>query len=129
MTTTMNSIPENVSDLVEKFLDVAQETAIDMSNTGSRQAELMYELDTLVSDFLDQNQLSSNEFNALEQQVLNSIAEGLIHEDNQREASDLDHDDNGDFLAESVFTAIDAAMLDMMPEPMAESSGCDAIDA
>ena len=89
----------------------------------------MYELDTLVSDFLDQNQMSGDEFHNLEQQVLNSIAEDLISDSNENDSLlALDHDELGNFDAESVFTALDLSLMETTIEPPSESFGIDAVD-
>ena len=69
-----------ITELVDQFLEMASSPDVEPPGSDSRQAGLMYELDTLVSDYLDQNQLSSDEFHHLEQQVLNTIAEDLINE-------------------------------------------------
>ena len=74
----LTAIESSITDVVSQFLDMARGAEIDSPGTSTRQAGLMYELDSLVSDFLDQNQISSDEYNSLEQQVLNSMAEELI---------------------------------------------------
>ena len=121
----MASIPE----LVTQFLDTAKESGANALDSATRQADLMYELDTLVSDFLDQNQMSGDEFHNLEQQVLNSIAEDLISDSNENDSLlALDHDELGNFDAESVFTALDLSLMETTIEPPSESFGIDAVD-
>ena len=121
----MASIPE----LVTQFLDTAKESGANALDSATRQADLMYELDTLVSDFLDQNQMSGDEFHNLEQQVLNSIAEDLISDSNENDSLlALDHDELGNFDAESVFTALDLSLMETTIEPPSESFGIDAMD-
>ena len=120
----MASIPE----LVTQFLDTAKESGANALDSATRQADLMYELDTLVSDFLDQNQMSGDEFHNLEQQVLNSIAEDLISDSNENDSLALDHDELGNFDAESVFTALDLSLMEATVEPPSESFGIDAVD-
>ena len=120
----MASIPE----LVTQFLDIAKESGANALDSTTRQADLMYELDTLVSDFLDQNQMSGDEFHNLEQQVLNSIAENLISDSNENDSLALDHDELGNFDAESVFTALDLSLMETTIEPPSESFGIDAMD-
>ena len=121
----MASIPE----LVTQFLDTAKESGANALDSATRQADLMYELDTLVSDFLDQNQMSGDEFHNLEQQVLNSIAEDLISDSNENDSLlALDHDEHGNFDAESVFTALDLSLMEPTIEPPSESFGIDAVD-
>ena len=120
----MTSIPE----LVTQFLDTARDSGANYLDSATRQADLMYELDTLVSDFLDQNQMSGEEFHNLEQKVLNSIAEDLIGESNENDSLSLDHDELGNFDAESVFTALDLWLMETTIEAPSESFGIDAMD-
>ena len=120
---------EPITELVSQFLDMARNSEIEPPGSGARQAGLMYELDTLVSDFLDQNQMSGDEFHNLEQQVLNSIAEDLISDSNENNSLlALDHDELGNFDAESVFTALDLSLMEPTIEPPSESFGIDAVD-
>ena len=118
----------SITELVGQFLDMARNSEIEPPGSGARQAGLMYELDTLVSDFLDQNQMSGEEFHNLEQQVLNSIAEDLISDSNENDSLALDHDELGNFDAESVFTALDLSLMETTIEPPSESFGIDAMD-
>ena len=130
-TSPMETITATITDLVGQFLDMARNSDIEPPGSGARQAGLMYELDTLVSDFLDQNQLSADEFNSLEQQVLNTIAEDLISEastNNENDAFVLNHDELGNFDAESVFTALDLSILDVSVEHPNETFVADGID-
>ena len=120
----MTSIPE----LVTQFLDTARGSGANYLDSVTRQADLMYELDTLVSDFLDQNQMSGEEFHNLEQEVLNSIAEDLISERSENDSLSLDHDELGNFDAESVFTALDLSLMDTTIEGPSESFSIDAMD-
>ena len=119
---------EPITELVSQFLDMARNSEIEPPGSGARQAGLMYELDTLVSDFLDQNQMSGDEFHNLEQQVLNSIAEDLISDSNENDSLALDHDELGNFDADSVFTALDLSLMETTIEPPSESFGIDAVD-
>ena len=127
--TDSNPAMEPITELVSQFLDMARNSEIEPPGSGARQAGLMYELDTLVSDFLDQNQMSGDEFHNLEQQVLNSIAEDLISDSNENDSLlALDHDELGNFDAESVFTALDLSLMETTIEPPSESFGIDAVD-
>jgi len=108
-----DSHTESIPKLVIEFLDTAKDSEGNSFDSATRQADLMYELDTLVSDFIDQNEMSANEFNNLEQQVLNSIAETLIREgrtENDNDELGLNHDNLGNFDAESVLTALDSSL-------------------
>ncbi|MDA9762090.1 hypothetical protein N9C84_03365 [Desulfobacterales bacterium] len=130
-TSPIEPIAATITDLVGQFLDMARNSEIESPGSGARQAGLMYELDTLVSDFLDQNQLSVDEFNSLEQQVLNTIAEDLLSEGSTNsESTDfaLNHDELGNFDAESVFTALDLSILEVSVDQPNEAFVVDGID-
>ena len=127
----MQSITGTITELVDQFLEMASSRDVEPPGSVSRQAGLMYELDTLVSDYLDQNQLSTDEFHHLEQQVLNTIAEDLINESealNENDSLDLAQDELGNFDAESVFTALDLSLMETTIEAPSESFGIDAMD-
>ena len=127
----MQSITGTITELVDQFLEMASSRDVEPPGSDSRQAGLMYELDTLVSDYLDQNQLSTDEFHHLEQQVLNTIAEDLISESealNENDSLELTQDDLGNFDAESVFTALDLSLMETTIEAPSESFGIDAVD-
>ena len=127
----MQPLTATITELVDQFLEMASSPDIEPPGSDSRQAGLMYELDTLVSDYLDQNQLSTDEFHHLEQQVLNTIAEDLINESealNENDSLDLTQDELGNFDAESVFTALDLSLLETTIEAPSESFGIDAMD-
>ena len=127
----MQPLTATITELVDQFLEMASSPDIEPPGSDSRQAGLMYELDTLVSDYLDQNQLSTDEFHHLEQQVLNTIAEDLINESealNENDSLDLTQDKLGNFDAESVFTALDLSLLETTIEAPSESFGIDAMD-
>ena len=122
---------ETITELVSQFLELARNANIEPPGSGARQAGLMHELDTLVSDYLDQNQLSTDEFHYLEKQVLNTIAEDLINESeelNENDPLDLSQDELGNFEAESVFTALDLSLMDANIDASSESFGIDAMD-
>jgi len=122
---------EPITELVSQFLDMARSQNIEPLGSVARQAGLMYELDTLVSDFLDQNQLSADEFHHLEQQVLNTIAEDLIGESeilNENDSLNLSQDDLGNFDAGSVFTALDLSLMETTIEAPSDSFSIEAID-
>jgi hypothetical protein len=66
-----------ISDLVQSFLEAAQ-ALVDSSDpviSDSRPAELSYELDQVVSTYLEDHQLSPALFESIQQDVLNTIAD------------------------------------------------------
>ena len=103
-----SSLSESISDLVNQFLDLSRSPEMESSESIGSHLGLMYELDSLVSNFLDQNQLSADQFNAIEQQVLNSLAEDVILEaDVESSSFELAMDDHGNYDADAVLTALD----------------------
>ena len=77
-----NLSPESIGSLVVGFLDAAQAVVAgaDPATPQLRPAELTHELDQVVSHFLDDHQLSAEHHEALQQEVLNSIAQHLVDE-------------------------------------------------
>lgn len=65
-----------ISDLVGAFLDAVQSVVatLDPADSDVRPAELSYELDQVVSSYLDEHQLSPEHFDAIQQDIVNSIA-------------------------------------------------------
>ena len=108
----MDPITTTVTELVDRFLEMARSPNVEAPGSDARQAVLMYELDSMVSDFLDQHQLSSDEFMLLEQQVLKSIAEELTLEEADSGDLQLNPDDEGNFSADSVLAALDLSITD-----------------
>ncbi|AII48935.1 hypothetical protein KR52_07245 [Synechococcus sp. KORDI-52] len=111
-TTALEPLTASIGELVTEFLDRARSPVGELEAPSTRQAGLMYELDSMVSDFLDQHQLSSDEFMLLEQQVLKSIAEELTLEEADGGSLQLSPDDEGNFAADSVLAALDLSITD-----------------
>lgn len=101
----MNEFMDSIPDLVNQFIETVQINNLVSSDISSRQGNLMYELDGLISKYLDHNELSSDEFINLEQKVLNAIAEDLIESYDVKLTHDCDS--NGNFNPESVINALD----------------------
>ena len=79
---SFSSFDHPISDLVGEFLDAAH-TVVSTSDpalSDARPAELSYELDQVVSNYLDQHQLSSVHFEAIQQDVVNSIAHQMTQD-------------------------------------------------
>jgi len=115
----IEAMTDTVSELVNQFLDMASSLGRGSTGNPERQASLMYELDSLISNYLDENQLSTDDYAALEQQVLNSLAEQIILEGDGTREIDIGADENGNFAAESVFTALE---MDLDPSYFADNS-------
>lgn len=71
-----------ISDLVGAFLEAAQAVvaSVDPANSDARPAELTYELDQVVSNYLDTHQLSPEHYDTIQQDVVNTIAHHFTDE-------------------------------------------------
>ena len=113
------AIADTILELVNQFLDTANSLAPTSTGGTERQASLMYELDNLISNYLDENQMSTDDYAALEQQVLNSLAEQIILDSEDNTETNLGADDNGNYAAELVFTALE---MDLDPVYFSENT-------
>ncbi|MFQ6538116.1 MULTISPECIES: hypothetical protein [Aphanothece] len=129
--TSVDSAPEMIGALIDSFF-AALKVSPDLSAVEERPAEMAYELDQVVSAFLEEHQLSAEAYHQIEQDVLNTIAADLQadHLDPLGLGFSFDADGNVDPLA--VFTALDDHFDDWLlpdhsPDPDAETA-MDAID-
>ena len=105
---SLSSFDHPISDLVGAFLDAAQAvvTSIDPALSDVRPAELSYELDQVVSNYLDQHQLSPSHFEAIQQDVVNSIAH-QITQDSSDTANAVQFDEDGNAGLHDVIALLD----------------------
>ena len=105
---SLGSLDHPISDLVGAFLDAAQAVVatLDPAHSDVRPAELSYELDQVVSNYLEQHQLSSQNFDAIQQDVVNSIAEHFNH-DGSYHAPMIQFDEHGNAGLRDVITLLD----------------------
>ena len=105
----MDLSPEHpIADLVGSFLEAAQAVVAseDPAWLELRPAELTYELDQVVSDYLDVHQLSAEHYEAIQQGVLNSIAQHLEQEGVEADNPSL-FDSEGNAGLTDVLTLLD----------------------
>ena len=111
MTTVDNlqSFSEPVSDLVESFLDtISSIDSSELSPDGSFYATLMHEVDSAISDYLDDNNLASLDYVDLHQHFINTVAQELISEtSNDDTFSELNSDECGNYVIDDVFAALE----------------------
>ena len=105
---SIGSLDHPISDLVGAFLEAAQAVVAtaDPSFSDARPAELTYELDQVVSHYLDAHQLSSEHYEAIQQDVVNSIAQHF-NDDGSENGSTVHVDDQGNAGLADVITLLD----------------------
>jgi hypothetical protein len=95
-----------IAGLTENFFEAVRSSP-DLAAQEARPAELVYELDQVVSSYLEEQQLSSDAYQLIQQDVLNHIAHDLA--DQLQGLADLDvrfdADGNADHAA--VMVAMD----------------------
>ena len=97
-----------ISDLVDAFLEAAQSvvSVADPELSEVRPAELSYELDQVVSTYLEDHQLSPELFESIQQEVVNNIAHQLSP-DEAASGSPLGFDDEGNAGVTDVISYLD----------------------
>ena len=97
---------DDITGLIEAFFDAVRASP-DLADQEGRSAELVYELDQVVSTYLDDHELSADAYQLIQQDVLNTIAHDLAdqHEDFADHEVSFDADGNADPSA--VMAAID----------------------
>ena len=111
-----------ISDLVDAFLEAAQAVVAssDPEVSEARPAELTYELDQVVSNYLDAHQLSTEHYDAIHQDVVNTIAHHL-GDDASDHAPAISLDEHGNAGLSDVITLIDhhySDSFDLMHDPL-----------
>ena len=103
-----SSFDHPISDLVGAFLDAAQAvvSTFDPAQSDVRPAELSYELDQVVSNYLDEYQLSPEHFESIQQDVVNSIAH-QITQDSPVQDNTVQFDEDGNAGLHDVIALLD----------------------
>ena len=110
-----------IADLVGSFLEAAQAVVAseDPAWLEVRPAELTYELDQVVSHYLDAHQLSAEHYEAIQQDVVNSIAQHLAQEGLEPDSSNL-FDPEGNAGLSDVLTLLDAHVVHGLATDLSE---------
>ena len=97
-----------ISDLVDAFLEAAQAVVAssDPEISEARPAELTYELDQVVSNYLDTHELSTEHYDAIHQDVVNTIAHHFA-DDASGHASPFTFDEQGNAGLTDVISLLD----------------------
>lgn len=96
-----------IAGLIESFFEAVRSSP-DLAAQEARPAELVYELDQVVSAYLEDQQLTPDAYQLIQQDVLNSIAHDLVSQQ-EDDATDLivSFDDKGNADPSAVMAAMD----------------------
>jgi hypothetical protein len=95
-----------IAGLIETFFDAVRSSP-DLADQEARPAELVYELDQVVSTYLEEQQLSSDAYQLIQQDVLNNIAHDLAEQHQDLADLDVSFDAHGNADHAAVMAAMD----------------------
>jgi hypothetical protein len=95
-----------IAGLTENFFDAVRSSP-DLAAQEARPAELIYELDQVVSSYLDEQQLSSDAYQLIQQDLLNNIAHDLAEQYEDLAHLDVSFDASGHADPAAVMAAMD----------------------
>ena len=102
----LDVVGEGIANLIEAFF-TAVRASPDLQDQEGRSAELVYELDQVVSTYLDEQGLSADAYQLIQQDVLNTIAHDLINQQDALDDCDVSFDADGNADPSAVVAAID----------------------
>ncbi len=102
-----------IDELVSGYLDTMQASGDTDGDGHVSQVELAYGLDEAVSNFLDSNGLSADEFHSIQQEVFNELADQLSDLDTDASIGSV-ADAAGDADAASVLAALESNLDDLV---------------
>jgi hypothetical protein len=107
-----DAVPEPIGTLIDSFF-AALKASPDLASMPERPAEMAYELDQVVSTYLEDHQLSAEAYHQIEHEVLNTLAVELQadHPDPHGLGFPVDAAGNVDPFA--VFSALDEHLADL----------------
>ena len=95
-----------IAGLTENFFEAVRSSP-ELAAQEARPAELIYELDQVVSSYLDEQQLSSDAYQLIQQDVLNTIAHDLAEQYEDLAHLDVSFDAAGHADPAAVMAAMD----------------------
>jgi hypothetical protein len=103
-----SSFEHPIGDLVDALLEAVQSVvlATEENSSQARPAEFIYELDQVVSNYLDDHQISAEQFDSIQQDVVNSLAHQLV-DDSIDDGSAHVFDDQGNASLTDVALLLD----------------------
>jgi hypothetical protein len=102
----LDVVGDGIATLIEAFF-TAVRASPDLQDQEDRSAELVYELDQVVTTYLDEQGLSVDAYQLIQQDVLNSIAHDLINQPDALDAFYVSFDADGNADPSAVVAAID----------------------
>jgi len=95
-----------IAGLIDTFFDAVRSSP-DLAAQEARPAELVYELDQVLSSYLEEQQLSSDAYQLIQQDVLNNIAHDLAEQHQGLADLDVSFDADGNADHAAVMAAMD----------------------
>jgi K+-sensing histidine kinase KdpD len=95
-----------IAGLIETFFEAVRSSP-DLAAQEARPAELVYELDQVLSSYLEEQQLSSDAYHLIQQDVLNNIAHELAEQHQGLADLDVSFDADGNADHAAVMAAMD----------------------
>ena len=95
-----------IAGLIKTFFDAVRSSP-DLAAQEARPAELVYELDQVLSSYLEEQQLSSDAYQLIQQDVLNNIAHELAEQHQALADLDVSFDADGNADHAAVMAAMD----------------------
>jgi hypothetical protein len=102
----LDVVGEGIANLIDAFF-TAVRASTDLHDQEARSAELVYELDQVVSTYLDEQGLSTDAYQLIQQDVLNTIAHDLISFQDSLDDFDVSFDAQGNADPSAVVAAMD----------------------
>ncbi|PWL23746.1 MAG: hypothetical protein DCO99_01075 [Synechococcus sp. XM-24] len=115
-----SSAVSSVEDLVNSYIE-SMHSVGDLDGNGDlSQSDFASDLDLAVSDYIDANALSADEYGAIEQEVFNLLAE-QINDLDPDSPVDIQIDDQGNADAADLIAALDLTFDELMPPDLPEA--------
>ena len=102
----LDAAGDAIAGLIESFFEAVRSSP-DLAAQEARPAELIYELDQVVSAYLDEQQLTPDAYQLIQQDVLNTIAHDLVNQHDDATDLSTSFDDNGNVDPSVLMTAMD----------------------
>jgi len=111
-----DSSPYPVNDLISSFIEAVKGLAssADLSQAHSTSAEMNYELDQVISNYLDLHGISPSSYDSIQQDVVNTIASSLSSH-HQEHGPACQFDEHGNANLSDVITLLDHHYMSDLP--------------
>jgi hypothetical protein len=102
----LDAAGDAIAGLIESFFEAVRSSP-DLAAQEARPAELVYELDQVVSAYLEEQQLTPDAYQLIQQDVLNTIAHDLVNQHDDATDLSASFDDNGNVDPSALMAAMD----------------------